>query len=158
MWINLLLLVPLLISVLQCCIASKKRTKKKKPYSTRNDPKSDARFDRNSRRSDRKIARELNISLKRIQYILKNKLGRKPLKFRKVQELSDGRKKLDWKDPRSYFACTKVASYRICFSPMKSHSYLSSLWTNKIIGFTWQRGQQKICTHDWKPKLKRRPW
>ena len=53
-----------------------------------------ARFDRNPRRSGRKIARELNISRERMQHILKNELRLKPLKFQKVQELPDGQKKV----------------------------------------------------------------
>ena len=36
-------------------------------------------------------------------------------------------KKLDWKEPKSYYACTKVASYRIWFPPMRSHSKEVSL-------------------------------
>ena len=76
------------------------------------------------------------------------------MKFRKVQELTDGQKKLYWKEPRSYFAYTKVDSYRIWISPMGSHSKLSSLWTNKMIGFTCQKGQLKICICDWAPELK----
>ena len=50
------------------------------------------RFHRNPRRRGRKIARELNILRDRMQHILKNKLGLKPLKFQKVQKLSDGQK------------------------------------------------------------------
>ena len=95
-------------------------------------------IDRNSRRNSRKIARELNISRERVLHILKNEIGLKPLKFQKVQELTDGQEKIDWKEPRSYYACTKVASYRIWFSPMRSHFKLSSLWTNKMIGYTCQ--------------------
>ena len=53
-----------------------------------------ARFDRYSCRSGRKIARELNILRERMQHILKNELGLKPLKFQKVQELTDGQKKV----------------------------------------------------------------
>lgn len=53
-----------------------------------------ARIDRNPRRSGRKIARELNISRERMQHILKNELGLKPLKFQKVQELTDAQKKV----------------------------------------------------------------
>ena len=88
--------------------------------------KGKARFDRNPRHSGRKIARELNISRELMHHILKNDFGLKPLKFQKVQELTDGQKKLDWKEPRIYFACTKGASYRIWFSPMGSHFKLSS--------------------------------
>ena len=62
------------------------------------------RFDRNPRSSGRKIARELNIPRERMQYILKNELELKPLKFQKVQELTDGQKKLDWKESRSSLA------------------------------------------------------
>ena len=51
-----------------------------------------------------------------------------------------------WKEPRSYFACTKVTSYRIWLSPMGRHCKLSYLWTNKMIGFTCQIGQLKIFT------------
>ena len=43
-----------------------------------------ATFDRNPRLCGRKIARELNISRERMQHILKNELGLKPLKFQKV--------------------------------------------------------------------------
>ena len=93
--------------------------KKKNGNNTRNDSKSAA-----------------HISGERMQHILKNKLGLKRLKFQKAQELIDGQKKLDLKEPRSYFTCTKVASYRIWFFPMRSSSKLSSLWTNKMIGFT----------------------
>ena len=60
-----------------------------------------ARFDRKPRRSGRKIARALNISRERMQHILKNKLGLNPLKFQKVQELTDRQKNLDWKEPIS---------------------------------------------------------
>ena len=49
-------------------------------------------FDRYPRRSARKIARELNISRERVQHILKNELGLKPLKFQKVQQLTGGQK------------------------------------------------------------------
>ena len=70
-----------------------------------------ARLDRNPRRSGRKIARELNISRQRMQHMLKNEFGRKPLKFQKVQELPNGPKKLDLKKPWNYFASTIVASY-----------------------------------------------
>ena len=106
-----------------------------------------ARFDRNPRRSGSKIARELNILQELMQHILKNELGLKPLKFQKVQELADGQKRLDWQEPRSYFAFTKVASlvfskktpgksqgvtshsrkWPVYFSPLRSHSKLSSL-------------------------------
>ena len=85
------------------------------------------RFDRNPRRSGRKIAHELNISRERMQHILKNELGIKALKFQKMKELTDGQEKLDWKEPWSYIACMKVASYRIWFSPMRYLTKLSSL-------------------------------
>ena len=52
------------------------------------------RFVGNPCRSDRKIARVLNTSREQIQRMLKNKLGLKPLKFQKVQELTDGKKKV----------------------------------------------------------------
>ena len=51
-----------------------------------------ARFDRNPCRSGRKITRELDILRERMQYILKNEIGLKPLKFHEVQELIDGQK------------------------------------------------------------------
>ena len=57
---------------------------------------------------------------------IKNEFELKPLTSQKVQELRDGQKKLDWKEPTSYFAHTKVATYRIWFSPMKSHSELTT--------------------------------
>ena len=65
-----------------------------------------ARFDRNPRLSGRKITRELTISQERVQQILKNELGLKPLKIQKVQKPTDG---------------VKEASYRIWFSPMRSY-------------------------------------
>ena len=42
----------------------------------------------------KKNARELNISRKQMQHILKNELGLKPLKFQNVQELIDGQKQV----------------------------------------------------------------
>ena len=76
----------------RCCIASKKGTKKTvtTPEMIR---KVKARFDRNPRRSGRKIARELNILRERMQHILKNEIGLKPLKLQNVQELTDRKKK-----------------------------------------------------------------
>ena len=74
------------------------------------------------------------MSRERIQHLLKNELWPKPLKFQKVQELTDGQKKWNWIEPRSYFACTEVASYRTWFSLMRSHPKLSSLWTTKWSG------------------------
>ena len=68
------------------------------------------RFDLNPRCSGRRIVRELNISRERMQYLLKNKLGQNPLKFRKVQQLTDELKKFDWKEPRGYFTCMKMDS------------------------------------------------
>ena len=109
------------------------------------------RFEGNPSHSDRKISRDLNISRERIQHILKIELGLKPLKLQKLQQLTDGEKKLHWKETRSYFACTKVASYRIWFTPMSGHSRLSSLRTNEMIGFTCQRGLLKIYTCYWPP-------
>ena len=53
-----------------------------------------ARFYWNPRHSGWKIARELNISRERIQYILKNELRLKPLKFQKVQGLTNWQKKV----------------------------------------------------------------
>ena len=53
--------------------------------------------------TSKRIARELNISRERMQHIPKNKLGLKPLKLQKEQEFTDGEKKVDWKEPRSYF-------------------------------------------------------
>ena len=53
-----------------------------------------AKFVRNPRCSDRKVARKLNISRERTQQVLKNELKPKPLKFPKVQELTDGQKKV----------------------------------------------------------------
>lgn len=52
------------------------------------------RIERNPRRSGRKMARELNISQYAIRQILKNELGLKPLKFQKVQDLTDAQKKV----------------------------------------------------------------
>jgi inhibitor of nuclear factor kappa-B kinase subunit alpha len=52
------------------------------------------RIDRNPRRSGRKMARELNISQGSMRNILKNELGLKPLKFQKVQDLTDAQKKV----------------------------------------------------------------
>ena len=49
-----------------------------------------ARYDQNSPSSGRKIAHELNILREQMQHILKNEFGLKPLKFQKVQELTDG--------------------------------------------------------------------
>ena len=114
-----------------------------------------ARFDRTPRRSVGKNDRELNISWERVQRILERELGLMSLKFQKVQKLTDGQKMLDWKEPRSYFACRKVASYRIWFVPMRSHSKLSSLWTSEMNRFPCQRGQLKISTCYWSPGLKR---
>lgn len=51
------------------------------------------RIERNPRRSGRQMARELNISQYAIRQILKNELGLKPLKFQKVQDLTDAQKK-----------------------------------------------------------------
>ena len=68
-----------------------------------------ASFDRKLLRSFRKIARELNILRERMQYVLKNEFELKPFKFQKGQKFTDGQKKLDWKETRSYFACKKLA-------------------------------------------------
>lgn len=43
-----------------------------------------AQIERNPRRSGRKLAAEMNISRERMQHILKNELGLKPLMFQKV--------------------------------------------------------------------------
>lgn len=76
-------------------VASRPKSGRKKTVTTPEMiRKVKARFDRNPRRSGRKIARELNISRERIQHILKNELGLKPLKFQKVQELTDAQKKV----------------------------------------------------------------
>ena len=47
------------------------------------------RIERNPRRSGRKMARELNISQRSMQRMLKDELGLKPLKFQKAQDLND---------------------------------------------------------------------
>ena len=52
-------------------------------------------LDRNPRRSGRKMACELNISLYAIRQILKSKLVVKPLKIQKLQDLTEAQKKLD---------------------------------------------------------------
>lgn len=52
------------------------------------------RLERNPRRSARKMASELNISRCSVQRILKNELKTKPLKFQKVQDLTDAQKKV----------------------------------------------------------------
>lgn len=52
------------------------------------------RIERNPRRSGRKMARELNISQRSMQRILKDELGLKPLKFQKAQDLNDKQKKV----------------------------------------------------------------
>ena len=52
------------------------------------------RLDRNPRRSDRKMACELNISQYAIRQILKKELGVKPLEIQKVQHLTAAQKKL----------------------------------------------------------------
>lgn len=51
------------------------------------------RIERNPRRSGSQMARELNISLERMQHILKNKLKVKPYKMVKGQELTPAKKK-----------------------------------------------------------------
>lgn len=56
--------------------------------------KVEKRIQRNPRRSGRKMARELNISRERMQHILKNELGLKPLKFQKGQDLTPAQKKV----------------------------------------------------------------
>ena len=102
-----------------------------------------ARFVRNPRRSDRKIAHELNISRERMQHVLKNELGLKSLKFQKVQKLTDGQKKSETgKRQGVTLLARKWPVTKFVFL----HSKLSSLWTNKIIGLTCQRGQLKTTT------------
>ena len=71
--------------------------KKKNGNDTKNDPKSEAQIWSKSTRSGRKIACELNISRERMLHIWKNELGLKPLKFQKVQKLTDGPKKVKLK-------------------------------------------------------------
>lgn len=51
-----------------------------------------ARIERNPRRSGRKMAHELNISRERMQHILKNELGLKPLKIQKEHVITDEQK------------------------------------------------------------------
>ena len=94
-------------------VASRPKSEQKKKTVTTPEVirKVKAKFDRNPRRSGRKIARELNIVPERRQYILTNELGLKPLKFQKVQELIDEQKKGRLETASSYFACTKVVSY-----------------------------------------------
>lgn len=53
-----------------------------------------ARIQRNPRRSGRKMARELGISTERMQHILNNELGLKPLKFQKAHDLTPQQKKV----------------------------------------------------------------
>lgn len=52
------------------------------------------RIERNPRRSGRQMARELHISVERMQHILKNELKVKPYKFQKMQDLTDAQKKV----------------------------------------------------------------
>lgn len=76
-------------------VASRPKSGRKKTVTTPEMiRKVKATIDRNPRRSGRKMARELNISRERMQHILKNELGLKPLKFQKVQELTDAQKKV----------------------------------------------------------------
>ena len=73
-------------------IASRAKSEQKKKKKTVTRPemirKVKARFYRNPRHSGRKFSRELDISQEGMQYILKNVLGLKPLKFQKVQQLT----------------------------------------------------------------------
>ena len=72
-----------------------KEDKKKKTVTTPEMiRKVTARFDRNLGCSGRKIDRERNILRERMQHILKKELGLKPLKFQKVQELTNEQKKV----------------------------------------------------------------
>ena len=62
-----------------------------------------ASFDRTPCRSGRKIARVLNISRERMQYMFKEELGIKLLKFQKVKELTDGQIKVKLERAKELF-------------------------------------------------------
>lgn len=111
-----------------------------------------------SKGSGRQMARELKISQRSMRRILQDVtiLQDEPNKKCKISPLL--KKKLDSKEPKSCFAWPKVVSCRIWFSPTKNHSLFSSLWTNKMIGFTCLRDYLKIGIFVWPPELKSRPW
>ena len=97
-----------------------------------------ARFDRNPRRSGRKIAHEQNIS----------QLELKPLKFQKVQELMD-KKSQTLKSQGVTSLERKWPVPNLVFSDEKPFQIEQFFKQNKMIVFICQRDQLKIYTCDW---------
>ena len=122
----------------------------------RNDRKGKARCDRNPCRSGRKIDRELNIPRERMQHKLKNELRLKTLKLQKVQELIDGQKNVRLKRDKKLLRLHESMQLpNLVFTDVKPFQ-TEQFGTNKMIGFTCQKGQLDMYICDWSPELKRR--
>ena len=117
-----------------------------------------ARFDRNSCRGGRKIARELNITRERMQHILKNDLGLKLLKFWKCKNLLRDKKKNRLERTKQLLRLHESSQLpKMVFSdekPLQTEQFLNK----QNVGFTCQRSQLKIYVCNWTPELKHRRW